>query len=372
MLTNPHVTNPAIRDHNLSVTQLGSIRVRRAAFARVASFFQDMETAGVEAFINANGVLDLRMAGEPEQSAEMADMLATLKGTRDVHIGDMAIGAEYCLGMEVVRANEYLAALPFRAWVHGNEDASPNSVFDLFIKAWWLPAYGAEAATVRQYDPTNKGGGKIMQLYDTLVPKTDATAPDTAYSRVATDNELAEADSNPYWRRDRLSLRVFEDIDQPRSFHTEVITLGWPDGSAYRTGSGTNVKVIKKVTGTIATGVRSPINGYVVLIGYIPPQLDQDDFGGSSGYAHMTPSNNDFDDLSFLAPKRDPILGLHDVGAFTMDEYRRWAVKMVSNKAQDDGTRMDKPTKLNVRFQYDAIVPRVERGETGMVSPNPA
>lgn len=297
--------------------------------------------------------------------------LSTLKGSRDFQFGEIPVNQETCVGMEVYPANSYLAAMPFRAWIHGAENASANSVFDMHIKSWFLPAYGAEAGIERQYHPTTNDSKHIMGLYHMLVDKVDATAPDTAYTRAATDEELAEADSNPHWRRDRIALRVFEDLQTPaQSFHTEVVTLGWPDGSAYRTGEAQHVKVVKKLTGTIPTGIKMPIDGYVVHVAYIPPQLDQDDFGGTSGFAFVNSANRDFGDLgALLAPVQNPVLGIKS-GLPTIDEYRRWAVKVVADKAKDHASRMDKPTKVNLRYTYDAIFPRMERTNTGLVSPS--
>lgn len=261
---------------------------------------------------------------------------------------DIAVGTETILDYVHIPYGGTVYPMPYDYVLWSSEEVDPENVMIYDLRHWLLPCYGADRQEI-PYEPED-----IKDLYNRRIIKVNPSAPSTAWTFTRPsdpDNsdqeddwnpfQLGDADTNLVYQMGRISRRVFADPGEAAMLTKVRNRMGFLEGKSFRKGNSAKVFYSDRVSGVIPGRIHAATTDLIVVaILTIPTDITSSDFRTDSnalvaGYqsdnmptSDNLPADKEWESLrAFLAPQREPILGLSQSTATAVGDALKYMVK---------------------------------------------
>jgi len=280
---------------------------------------------------------------------EMA--LAPLKAERYKEYGSIGTNAQFVFDWEYLPEGAMMQWNMIDLIIQSKDEVNANEFSFIDIAAVWLPLYDADAAEA----PSTRAA--INTLINKRVPKIDPTSPLSDFSVSEDEYVLGNEDTNLMWQPGKITLKALTDPGKIGFLFHRRHRLGYAEGSAYRTNTAASsypkVRLISRIQDMVTTGLKAPTPGIVAFFLTNPDTEADNTFEESS----TVPLDNEFENLAFLVPRWDPILGTRTLASADLDAWRRWAVSYVVE--QGASPRQWSQASLDLRCHRQVMFSRV-------------
>lgn len=252
----------------------------------------------------------------------------------------------------------YLAGWDYQITLNSTNDMHADQFTAYELGMVWIPVYGEDQ---KQTFTEDEG----IQYFYHMMPEIDDTDPTTAWTvtrrvlRGGDDVEDTNAD-NPndlgvtglLWQPDLFSTRFLTNPAEPAVLWKMREKIGFSRGTGYRTGSGTNTRAQRFITGRERSGLMAQMPGVLYFYLNNPHDIDESRY---DDHDKTQPVDRQYQNLRFLAPDVQMLSGMSSTWPADEDDYRRWAKIYrirTSEGVVPQPTRIWKQEALDISFEF--------------------
>lgn len=252
----------------------------------------------------------------------------------------LAVGQEHVLDYIHIPYGGATFPIPYDYVLFSPDQVDTNNVMIADLRHWILPCYGADRTEIPD-SPTD-----IKDLYDRRIVKVNPNAPSTAWNfqrpsdpdNSDQENEwepyhLGDDDNNLVYQMGRINRRIFADPGEAAMLTKHRERLGFLEGRSFRRGNSDKVHYSTRINGVIPGRIHAAATDIIIVaVLTIPANIQDDDFrNGVDNHAatfNNLPADREWESLrAFLAPQREPILGLMQSTATAVGDALKYMVK---------------------------------------------